>query len=254
MEKQTTLRIERETDGVVICAFHRPEKRHAMNERMVDEVRALLAETRGDGARALIFTGSGGRIFFSGADIAELRDRTSADALRRINSSLFREVERFPLPTVAAMNGFALGGALEFALACDLRVCGESCRLGLPEVSLGIIPGAGGTYRLPRVVGLGRAKEMILTARLVEAPEALAMGLVNGVFPDGEVLDGALELARSVTRHGELALRLAKTAVQAGLEGSTDANMALESAAQAILFDDEEKRSRMTAFLEKKHR
>jgi DMSO/TMAO reductase YedYZ molybdopterin-dependent catalytic subunit len=153
---------------------------------------------------------------------------------------------------VAALRGVALGGGCELALACDLRVAGEGSKLGQPEVGLGILPGAGATYRLPRVVGLGVAKELIFTGRIIDAKEALAIGLVNRVVPDDEVVAAARGLALEVAKNSPLAVRLAKQSLNMSFELSTGAAMALESTAQAVLFEDEEKRRRMTAFLEKR--
>ena len=253
MNKYKTIKIEVDADGIAVCTFNRPEVRNALNEEMVDELHAFLDKAaQNEDINAVVFTGAGEKAFLAGADIQELHDRSAADALRRINSTLFRWVEQFPLPTIAAIRGYALGGGLEFTMACDLRVCGEGSRLGQPEVSLGIIPGAGATYRLPRLIGLGRAKELVYTGRIIGGEEALAIGLVNRVVPDDEVLEAAHGLAREVTRNGMLAIRLAKISLNAAPEIGVDAAMALESASQAILFDDEEKRRRMKEFLDKK--
>jgi enoyl-CoA hydratase len=198
--------------------------------------------------RVIVFTGSGDKAFVSGADIGELARRNRLDALRRINGALFHKIERFPVPTIAAIRGVALGGGCELAMACDLRVCGRGAKLGQPEVALGIIPGAGGTYRLPRLVGLGRAKDLIFTGRLIDAEEALRIGLVNLIVDDDEVVAEALELARRISRQAPLALRLAKIGLDRSAEMSTEAAMALESASQAILFETTEKQERMEAF------
>lgn len=241
--------------GVAQVTFNRPEVRNALNLDMVQELHAALEALalRGD-VKALVFTGAGEKAFLGGADIAELRDRGRLDALRRINSALFRAIEQFPAPTIAAIRGFALGGGCELAAACDLRVCGESARLGQPEVTLGILPGAGATYRLPKLIGLGRARDLIFTGRMVDAQEALLMGLVNRVVPDEDVLVAARALAAEIAGNSALAVRLAKYALNASHEASTDAAQALESVAQAVLFEDEEKRARMTAFLEKRRK
>jgi enoyl-CoA hydratase len=253
MAGYNTILFDIDSDGIATCVFNRPEVRNALNQAMVDEMRGLLADlASGREANALIFAGAGDKAFLGGADVRELRDRTSRDALRRINSGLFREVEQFPLPTIAAIHGAAVGGGLELALACDLRICEPSARFGQPELGIGIIPGAGGTYRLPRVIGMGRAKDLILTGRIVSGEEALEMGLVCRLADDGTVLEEARELARTIIEKGPLAIRLAKAALNAGPEMSVDAAMALESAIQAVLFDDEEKMERMTAFLEKR--
>ncbi|WP_457653084.1 enoyl-CoA hydratase/isomerase family protein [Rhodocaloribacter sp.] len=239
--------------GIAVCTFNRPEVRNALNVDMVRDVRRVLEDLSvRDDVRVLIFTGAGGRAFVSGADIAELRERGRADALRRINNGLFREIEQFPAPTIAAVRGWALGGGCELAMACDLRVAGEGAKFGQPEVALGIIPGAGATYRMPRLVGLGTARELIFTGRIIDASEALSIGLVNRVVPDDEVMDAARDLAARIAKNSAVAVRFAKMALNASDEMSTDAGLALETTIQAVLFEDEEKYRRMTAFLEKK--
>jgi len=248
-----TILLERGDDGLAVLTFNRPEVRNALNQDMVDEVRHALGTLSDDpDLAALILTGAGEKAFIGGADIAELRDRGHQEALRRINSELFREVERFPAPTIAAIRGFALGGGCELAMACDLRVCGEGSKLGQPEVGLGIIPGAGATYRLPKLVGLGVARELIFTGRIIKADEALRIGLVNRVVSDEAVLDAARELAAEVANNSRLAVRLAKVSLNLSSQLSTEAGQALESASQAILFEHEEKIRRMSAFLERK--
>ena len=248
--KFATIRWEELPDGIGRCTLDRPEARNALNVEMVEELRTLFLRLVDDvRPKVVIFAGAGEKIFVSGADIRELRDRRAADALARINASLFRELEQLPFPTIAAIRGAALGGGLEFAMACDLRVCAEDSKLGQPEVALGIIPGAGATYRLPRLVGLGRAKDLIFTGRLCDGREAGAMGLVNRVVPADRVLEEAQNLASRIAANGELAVRLAKVALGAGSDAGTEAGMALESSLQAVLFDDPEKIERMTRFL-----
>lgn len=248
----TTIRVELE-DGIAVCTFDRPDVRNALNEAMVNELHDALERLRlRDDLGVLVFTGAGDKAFLGGADIAELATRGRADAFRRINSGLFRAVEQFPRPTIAAVRGYALGGGCEMAIACDLRVCGRGARFGQPEVSLGIIPGAGATYRLPRLIGLGRARELVFTGRTVLAEEALAMGLVNRVVDDEQVLEAARELGREIMKNSAVAVRFAKAALNASHEMSTDAGMLFESTAQAVLFEDEEKRRRMNEFLERR--
>ncbi len=237
------------TAGIAVLTLNRPAARNAINLEMVEEIRAALGDLAGDGTtRVLVLTGAGSA-FASGADIRELRGRRAGDALRGINSSLFLEIERFALPTIAAVRGYALGGGCELALACDLRIAGESARFGQPEVGLGIIPAAGATYRLPRLIGAGRARELILTGRVIDAAEALRIGLVNRVVPDDRVLDEARSTATLIARQGPLALRAAKLALRAAVYGP-DAGDTVERLAQAILFDSADKREGMTAFLE----
>jgi len=241
-------------EGVVVCTFHRPKARNALDEEMVREIRHLLAELSADPElKVLVFAGSE-KAFMSGADIQELRDRTRDAALRRINTGLFREIELFGAPTIAAIRGWALGGGCELAMACDLRVAGAGAHLGQPEVSLGIIPGAGGCYRLTRLVGTGLARELIFTGRILDAETALRIGLVNQVVPDADVLSAARALAGEIAKNSSLAVRMAKTVLNAVGEMSVDAAMALEATSQAVLFDDPEKWDRMNAFLEQRRR
>lgn len=236
--------------GIAVLTLNRPGARNAINLEVVEEMRAALVRlARDSGARVLILTGAGTAAFASGADIGELRDRRAADALRGINSSLFLEIEQFAVPTIAAVSGYALGGGCELALACDLRVAGESARFGQPEVGLGIIPAAGATYRLPQIVGAGRARELILTGRIIDAHEALRIGLVNRVVPDDRVLEEARSTAALIARKAPLALRAAKLALRASACGP-DAGHAAERLAQAILFETADKNEGMTAFLQ----
>ncbi|MBI1949732.1 MAG: enoyl-CoA hydratase/isomerase family protein [Acidobacteria bacterium] len=237
-------------DGISLVTLCRPGARNTINLEVVNELRAALdVAARASATRALILTGAGTAAFASGADIRELRDRRAADALRGINSSLFLEIERFPLPTIAAVNGYALGGGCELALACDLRIASESARFGQPEVGLGIIPAAGAAYRLPRLIGAGRAQELILTGRIIDAEEALRIGLVNRVVPGDRLLEEARATAALIARKGPLAVRAAKLALQAALYGP-EAGHAAERLAQAILFESADKREGMAAFLQ----
>ncbi len=245
-----------ETDGALgLVTFNRPEKRNAIDQTMVNELHDALDGFVADGAvQAVIFTGAGDKAFVGGADIAQLRERDAFDALKTINASLFNKIEALPFPTIAAVQGYALGGGCELAMACDLRVAGEGAKFGQPEVALGIIPAAGGTQRLPRLVGLGVAKDLVLTGRIIDAQEAYRIGLCNRVVPDGEVLDAARELARSILQHGALAVRLAKQALNASSRAGQDVGLLLEQISQAVLFDSEDKRRRMTDFLDKRRK
>jgi enoyl-CoA hydratase len=237
--------------GIAEVTLNRPEARNAINLQMVRELRQALDELSGrDDVRALILRGAGEKAFAAGADIADLFGRTSREALLSINSQLFQAVEDFPLPTIAAIRGYALGGGLELALACDIRIAADDAKLGLPEVSLGIFPAAGGTRRLPRLIGDGLARELVFTGRIVNAEEALRMGLVNRVVPAARLEDEARGLAGEIAKNGELALRMAKLSLLATARG-VDSD-AIEKAAQALLFDSPDKASRMRAFLDRK--
>lgn len=245
-----TISLERLPNGVRVCTFNRPDARNALNRRMVEEIRMLLKLVADDEeSRALVFAGSD-RAFVSGADISELVSRNKHDALAFINTGLFNDIENFVLPTVAAVRGWALGGGCELAAACDLRVAGRGARFGQPEVKLGILPGAGATYRLPKLIGLGRAKDLVLTGRIVEASEAFEIGLVDRLVDDEEVLTQAIDLAAEIGANSPLAVRLSRMALNASSESSTHVGMLFEATAQAVAFEDDEKRRRMTAFLE----
>ena len=248
-----TLLVTDMAEGVVLCTFNRPEVRNALDITMVEDVRKLLTDlTLRDDVRALVFTGAGGKAFISGADIAQLKERGKFDALRRINSALFREIEQFQWPTIAAIDGYALGGGCELAMACDIRIASNNSKLGQPEVSLGIIPGAGATYRLPRLVGQGMARELIYTGRIIDAETAHQIGLLNRVVAAEQLLDTASELAQEISRNSAMALRFAKLSLNNSLEASPEACITYESTAQALLFEDEEKHARMGKFLERR--
>lgn len=248
--KRTLLELR---DRIAVITLNAPERRNAIDLEMVESLHADLDRLQHEhGLVAVVLTGAGDQAFAAGADIAQLEERRSRDALAAINSSLFKRVEDFPVPIVAAIRGWCLGGGCELAIACDLRVAGRGAKLGQPEVSLGIIPAAGGTYRLPRLIGLGRARELIYTGRVVDAEEAERIGLVNRVVPDERVLDEALKLAAEIAHNGPLAVRMAKATMNALARANESMAIAMESAAQAVLFDSDDKQQRMRAFLERK--
>lgn len=238
-------------DGIAQVELNRPEVRNAINLEMVRELTALLESLAPrDDVRALVLYGAGGKAFASGADIAELRERTHREALQGINATLFQRLEDFPPVVIAAIEGYAVGGGLELALACDLRVGSKDAKVGLPETSLGIFPGAGGTWRLPRLVGLGRAKELVFTGRILTGEEAHALGLFERLCEPGQAVHCALELAKEIVNNAPLALRVAKIALNSAARGLETSS--LERLGQGLLFDSTEKRERMTAFLEKR--
>ena len=240
-------------DAVAVLTLNAPERRNAIDLEMVQGLHAALDDLRGDDdVVAVVLTGAGEKAFAAGADIAQLKERAARDALAAINSALFAKVEEFPVPVIAAIRGFCLGGGCELAIACDLRVAGAGAKLGQPEVSLGIIPAAGATYRLPRLVGLGKARELVYTGRILDAAEAERIGLVERVVPDGEVLDAALALAGEIAKNGPLAVRLAKQSMNALARPNQAIASTLESALQAVLFESADKHARMQAFLDRK--
>ena len=179
--------------------------------------------------------------------------RSTLDVLAAGNNRLFFRLENLPVPTIAAINGFALGGGLELALACDLRIASDNAKLGLPETGLGIIPGAGGTQRLPRIVGMGIAKEMILAGSILDATRAAEVGLVNEVVPGAELMDRAMSMATRIQNRAPIALRLAKMALNTSANTGADAGMQFEIVAQSVLNSTQDMKEGMNAFLEKRN-
>ena len=241
------------SESIATMTIDRPEVRNALDLETVDECRRALTEAAvSPDVGVLIVTGGGETSFVSGADINDIRARGRDEGLAAINSSLFAQIERFPRPTIAAVSGYALGGGCELALACDIRIASETAKFGQPELGLGIIPGAGATQRLPRIVGMGWAKHLILTGEIIDAKQALAIGLVTAVTPAGQLQIRARELARKILRQGPLAARLAKLALNASARVDLDSGLLIETLAQAICYASEDKVEGTTAFLEKR--
>ncbi len=242
-------------EGIELWTVDGEARRNALSRAMIAELLANLARVRDDRAvRCVVLTGKGDKAFCAGADLKE-RATMSADEVHHFHRSLrdaFRGIESAPQAFVAALNGVALGGGLEMALACDLRVAGEGVEMGLPEVGLGIIPGAGGTGRLPRASGVARAKERILTGRRVGAAEALAMGLVSRVAPAGGLREVALELAGLVARNAPVSIRQAKRAVDGGLHLDLDQALAHENAMYQDCLKTQDRVEALRAFAEKR--
>ena len=241
------------SESVGTLTIDRPEVKNALDLETVNQVREALRRLEADASvGVLIITGAGETAFVSGADINDIRARGRDEGLAAINSSLFAEIERFPRPTIAAVNGYALGGGCELALACDIRIASDTAKFGQPELGLGIIPGAGATQRLPRIVGMGRAKHLILTGDVIDAKQALEIGLVTAIAPPGQLQIRARELAKRVLRQGPLAARLAKVALNASARVDMDSGLLIETLAQALCYSSEDKLEGTTAFLEKR--
>ncbi|MDP2271054.1 MAG: enoyl-CoA hydratase/isomerase family protein [Archangium sp.] len=236
-------------DGIASLELNRPEVRNAINKELCDAVtRTLDAWAGQDDVRVVVVSGAGGKAFAAGADIGELKERTHAQAFLAWTQKMLQLVEDFPRPTIAAIDGYALGGGLELALACDLRVASKSAKIGMPEVTLGIYPSAGGTWRLPRLVGLGRAKELIYTGRIVDAVEAAQWGLFESLV-ESDAKAEALRIARMIAGNAPLAVQVAKVSLNAAAKVNA---APMEWVGQGLLFDSPEKHARMSAFLEKK--
>lgn len=246
------IRLDR-SDGLATLTIDRPAVRNALDRATADEMSAALEELRGDDAlRVLVITGGGDKVFVSGADIKDLKSRTFRQGLEGCNNALFAAIEAFERPVVAAINGHALGGGLELALACDIRVAVDEARFGFPEVGLGIMPGAGGTQRLPRLVGTGKARELILTGDLIDAVEAHRIGLVNRLVPRAELAAAVAALVDKLKSRGPMALRMAKMSLNAAARMPMDAGLQMEILAQSILFETSDKDEGLDAFLEKR--
>ena len=241
-------------DLIATITINRPDKRNALNAAVRRELLQALDTLRtDDNARVIVITGAGDKAFIAGADIGEFAERTPVEqrtvmAERRI----FDEVAEYPKPVIAMINGFALGGGCELALACDMRIAAKSAKLGQPEIKLGIIPGGGGTQRLPRLIGVGSAMRLILTAELIIAEEAARLGLVDIVTEDADLSNRTLEIAKAMAAHSSLTLRLAKSAIRASEEMPLNAGLAFERELFITAFGSDDKKEGVAAFLEKR--
>ena len=242
-------------DGVAVVTVNRPEKLNALNGRTIDELDLVFAALATDaGVRGVILTGAGEKAFVAGADIAELSAAgpVEARAVGRKGQAVFTRIEKLGKPVVAAINGFALGGGCELALACHVRIAAEGARLGTPEVKLGLMCGYGGTQRLPRLVGRGRALEILLTGDMIDAQEALRIGLVNRVVPKDKLLSEADALIKKMLANAPLSLRYTLEAVAAGLEMPLEEAQNLEATLFGLLSTTEDMKEGTKAFLEKR--
>ncbi len=242
-------------DRLARVTVNRPKVLNTLNDQTVRELHAVFAHLRGDASvGAVILTGAGEKAFAAGADINELAvmGPLAAEAISRRGQSALREIETLGKPVIAAVNGYALGGGCELALACHVRFASENAKMGLPEVGLGIIPGYGGTQRLPRVVGPGRALELITTARVIDAQEALRIGLVNAVLPQAELLPHCERVAAEILSRGPVAVRMALDAALRGLETDLEHGLEQEATFFGLVSATEDMREGMRAFLEKR--
>jgi enoyl-CoA hydratase len=242
-------------DGAAVVTVNRPEALNALDVDHLHALHASLAELAGDDdARVVVLTGAGDRAFIAGADIKHMQSLGVLEARQwgELGHACSALLETMPKPTVAAVNGFALGGGCELALACDLRLASTNARLGQPEINLGILPGWGGSLRLARTTTLGFAKELVLTGRQVDAREALERGLVNAVYDPVELMEKTIELCRLLASKSPLALAYAKEAVNLALQGDHRANLDVEARLFAMLFASEDQKEGMAAFVDKR--
>jgi enoyl-CoA hydratase len=242
-------------DAVAVLTIDRPEAMNALDVTTLEELRDGLVELReDDSVGAIVLTGAGEKAFAAGADIKYMSGLSVGEAKEwgGLGHEVGQLLETAPKASIAAVNGFALGGGCELALACDIRYASSTAKLGQPEVNLGIIPGWGGTQRLARVCGLGIAKELILTGRVVDADEALRIHLVNDVFQPGELLEKALEAAQLIASKGPLAIAAAKAAVNHALQGDHVENLQSEADRFGELFSSHDAKEGMTAFVQKR--
>ena len=238
---------------VGIITINRPKALNALNSSVLEELDQTLDNVDINTTRALILTGAGDKSFVAGADIGEMSNLTKAEgeAFGKKGNDVFRKLETFPIPVIAAINGFALGGGCEIALSCDIRICSDNAVFGQPEVGLGITPGFGGTQRLARTVGVGIAKQMIYTARNIKADEAYRIGLVNAVYSQEELLDAAKKLASTIAKNAPIAVRNCKKAINDGLQVDMDQAIVIEEKLFGDCFETEDQKAGMGNFLEK---
>lgn len=248
-----TILVERR-ERVAIITINRPEKRNALNIQTRAEGAAILDELRDDDSiRVVIFTGAGDKAFIAGADIGEFAERTALQQRAiMFERGLFNAIDSFPKPVIAMVNGYCLGGGCELALACDIRIASDTASFGQPEINLGIIPGGGGTQRLPRLVGEGKAMEMILTGEIINAQEAFRCGLVNQVVPADHLEAKTMEIANRIAEKSPIALRLAKEAVKLASRSNLDEGLRREVDLFGLCFSSEDKDEGVKAFLEKR--
>ena len=237
---------------IATVTLNRPKVLNALSPELVGEVNQALRELDGDDrVRAVVLTG-GPKVFAAGADIGDMAERSAAEQLNRDQTGAWSPISGFKKPLIAAVNGYCLGGGCELALACDIRIASENASFGQPEINLGIIPGGGGTQRLTRLVGEGRAMELILTGDIIDAKTAFAIGLVNHVVPADQLEAKTMEIANRIAEKGPIALRLAKEAVKLASRSNLDEGLRRELDLFALCFSTEDKDEGVKAFLEKR--
>ena len=240
--------------AVAIVTIDRPKALNALNPEVLADLKAAFEAIDQNTVRCVVLTGAGDKSFVAGADIGSMSTMTKAEgeAFGKLGNDVFLEIESFPLPVIAAVNGFALGGGNELAMSCDIRICSDNAVFGQPEVGLGITPGFGGTQRLARIVGTGKAKEMIYGARNIKAEEAYRIGLVNNVYPAEELMPAAKKLASTIARNAPIAVRNCKRAINEGIQVDMDQAIVIEEKLFGSCFETCDQKEGMNAFLEKR--
>jgi len=247
--------VQYEQNGFVgIITINREKALNALNSEVLSELETAIDGVSIDDTRCLIITGAGQKAFVAGADIAEMSNMTKEEGQKfsAKGNAVFRKIEKLPIPVIAAVNGFALGGGCELSLSCDIRIASENALFAQPEAGLGITAGFGGTQRLPRAIGIGKAKELLYTCGKVKADEALILGLVNAVYPSDQLMEECLKLAGKIARNAPIAVRATKKAVNDGIQVDIDSAIAIEAAQFGECFESEDQKNAMTAFCEKR--
>ena len=240
--------------NVAAITINREKALNALNSQVLDELNATLDAVDLATVRCLVITGAGSKSFVAGADIGEMSSLTKAEgeAFGKKGNDVFRKIETFPIPVIAAVNGFALGGGCEISMSCDIRICSDNALFGQPEVGLGITPGFGGTQRLARLIGPGKAKEMVFASRNIKADEAYRVGLVNAVYTQEELMPAAKKLAGAIAKMAPIAVRNSKKAMNDGLQTDMDQAIVIEEKLFGGCFETEDQKNGMQAFLEKR--
>lgn len=241
-------------DFVGIVTIDREKALNALNTEVLKDLENVIDAIPLDSTRCVIITGAGKKSFVAGADIGEMKDMAKEEGSQfgARGNAVFRKIEKFPVPVIAAVNGYALGGGCELSLCCDIRIASENAVFGQPEAGLGITPGFGGTQRLARTIGVGKAKEMIYSCGKVHADEALKLGLVNAVYPSDQLMDECMKLAGKISRNAPIAVRQCKKAINLGLQMDIDSAVALEPELFGACFGTKDQKNAMTAFCEKR--
>ena len=240
-------------DGITVLKISAPKSLNALNSTILKELDAFIGALDAT-TRVLVITGDGEKSFVAGADISEMAHLNEQEGFEfgRLGAQVFRKIEVLPIPVIAAVNGFALGGGCELAMSCDIRIASSKAKFGQPEVGLGIIPGFSGTYRLPKLIGQGYAKEMIYTGKIIRADEALRIGLVNAVYEPEELMPKAMEMAAMMLKNAPVAIRLAKQSINEGYDLDADGAIGLENKLFGKCFATVDQKEGMDAFLNKR--